>query len=262
MSNSDILASLEGLVWKGIVVNDSFESIRYFIAESGSSIKGKAKKRANAYKSEMGRWEIAQGIVQLKLEDYILILFKRYGLLTKEIFQYEKTQQLWKEAYEVLKQWEYIGKVNRGYYIEGLSGMQFILPECSHMLDNPSGQYIVLNTCDPAQAYGQIIPRNIEKSMWICTNGNAVVIKEGKPVITAEGYGERINTYADNYEEISCALNAFVDAFHLGQVWSSRNRIRLKYWNNEQCTKCMFTEELYKLGFEPEMMEMVLWKRV
>lgn len=262
MSTPDILNALEGLVWKGVAVNDSYESIRYFQAESGTNPKAKAKRRATAFKTEMGRWEIAQEIIQLCIEEYIELLLKRYGFISKEIFQYEKTLGLWKDAYELLKQWEYIGKVSRGYYIEGLSGMQFILPEVTHMLNQPSDKYLVLNSCDPAQLYGQIAPRDLEKSSWICTPGTTVVIKSGKPVLIVEAYGERIKSQTNEKAEIVEAFQKFIEAFNSGSIWPSNKRIKIKYINDEASTKSFVSDELYKLDFVPEMMDMVYWKSV
>lgn len=262
MSTSEILDALEELVWKGIVVNDSYESIRYFMTDSRMSPKNKAKRRAAAFKAEMGRWEIAQGIKQLNLEEYISLLFKRYGIVTKEILQYEKSQGIWKEGYELLKQWEYIGKANRGYYIEGLSGIQFMQPEAVPVLNLLSGEYRILNSCDPAQIYGQIAPRNLEESSWICTPGTSLVIKDGKPVLVAEAYGERIQLQTDEKAVLVNAFQKLIDAFNSGAVWPSNRRLRIKCINGETGIRSFISDELYKLGFEPEMMDMVYWKRV
>lgn len=262
MSIQEVLNALEGLVWKGIVVNDSYESIRYFRVDSGTNPKTRAKRRAAAFKTEMGRWEIAGRITQLNLEEYISLLLRRYGFISKEIFQYEKNLGIWKEAYELLKQWEYIGKVNRGYYIEGLSGMQFILPEAIHMLNQLSDEYRVLNACDPSQLYGQILPRDLNKNSWICTPSTSIVIRGGKPVLIIEAYGERIQFQTNEKGVIIEAFHKLIDVFNCGGVWSSHKRLRIKYINDETSTKSIISDELYKLGFEPEMMDMVYWKRI
>lgn len=262
MSTLDILNALEGLVWKGIVVNDSYESIRYFRTDSGANPKTRANKRAAAFEPEMGRWEIAQEAKQLNIEEYTALLLKRYGFISKEILQYEKKTGVWKEIYELLKQWEYIGKVNRGYYIEGLSGIQFILPEAVHMLSLPSDEYRVLNSCDPSQLYGQIAPRDLEGSSWMCTPGTSLVIKSGKPVLIVEGYGERIQFQTDEKTVLVNAFQRLIDAFNLGEVWPSNRRLRIKLINGESGIRSFISDELYKLGFEPEMMDMVYWKRV
>lgn len=262
MSTQEILNTLEGLVLKGIVVNDSYESIRYFKADSGAGLKARAKKRAAAFKSEMGRWEITQEVKQFNIEEYTGLLLKRYGFISKEILQYEKKTGIWKEIYELLKQWEYIGKVNRGYYIEGMSGIQFILPEAAGMLNLLSDEYRVINSCDPSQIYGQIAPRDLEKSSWICTPGTLVVIKSGKPVLIVEAYGERVKTQVNEKEILTEAFQKLVEAFNTGRIWTLNRRLRIKYINEEAGTRSFICDELYRLGFEPEMMDMVYWKRV
>jgi ATP-dependent Lhr-like helicase len=260
MDNSRLMAALEGLVWKGIVTNDSFEPIRYFLSGKSANAKARSKKRAIAFKAEMGRWETAPSIKQISIEDYIVLLLKRYGIVSKEIFQYERSQNIWNDAYEILKQWEYTGRVSRGYFVEGMSGIQFMMLEEIQKLSKMSQEIRVINACDPSQVYGQIAPRNQEDEPWMCIPSNTLIIREGRPVMIAEAYGERISILSDDENTLKY-LEAMVEAFNTARIWPDRNKIRLKEFNGASPMQCPYAAELKSMGFENEMMEMVLWRK-
>ena len=65
----------------------------------------------------------------------------------------------WSTALETLRIWEYTGKVRRGYFIEGLSGIQFIRDKdyagTMISLTNPRDEVIWLSGADPAQPWGK-----------------------------------------------------------------------------------------------------------
>lgn len=260
LSTVDLLNALEGLLWKGFVTNDSYEPVRYFQSDIGATLKAKIKKRTNLFKNEMGRWEAAIEVSTVTLEECLEIMLKRYGFISKEIFQYEKISGVWKEVYELLKQWEYIGKVNRGYYVEGISGIQFTLPEITSLFNVTSNNYRVLNSCDPAQVYGQIVPRDNESNPWLCNPSTAIVFRGGRVILVVEAYGERMRFQTDDKEEQIASASEFLKAFNSGSIWPTSKRIKLKLINDEISTKSIMTEELYALGFENEMMELTYWK--
>ena len=65
----------------------------------------------------------------------------------------------WRVLYEVLSRLELAGEVRRGYFVEGLSGAQFALPDAARLLADLAGPaagdapVILLNTIDPANLY-------------------------------------------------------------------------------------------------------------
>lgn len=256
----EVIDVLEGMVWKGVISNDSFEPIRYFLSSKPSGVKMRARMRAAAYKVDMGRWGIVSGNCEIGAEDQLMLWLNRYGLVAKEILQCEKSKFPWGDIYEILKQWEYTGKVNRGYYIKGLSGMQFMLPGASERLNISSSDYFVMNACDPAQSYGRILAFPDGEVSWNCTPGTAVVQKEGKPLLIVEGYGERFIPVSCSKEETLKAVNAFVDAFNKSFIWPKQKKINIKQWLNVPASKCEFSEELGFYGFNKEMQDLVLWR--
>jgi oligoribonuclease NrnB/cAMP/cGMP phosphodiesterase (DHH superfamily) len=80
--------------------------------------------------------------------------------------------------------------------------------------------------------------------------------------LIVEAYGERVQFHTKEKEEMIESLHKLVEVFNSGSIWPSNKRIKIKYINDETSTKSFISDGLYKLGFEPEMMEMVYWKRV
>lgn len=259
LDNQQLLDTLESLVCKGIIVNDSFESIRYFLASKPKGTKARAKRRAYAYRLDMGRWEIPCIVKEKSIEEYIQVMFDRYGLLAKEIIQNEECQYKWNEIYEILKQWEYTGKVSRGYFIEGLSGIQFMHPKAERMIDAAHERFFILDACDPAQVYGRIV-HYYKNSSWTCTPGTAVVMNTGEPVLLIERYGEKFTAISHSKDDVTAAIRAFTEAYKSKQIWAEQKRIKIRQWDDLPLSRCMFIKELSSTGFEKEMQDMVLWK--
>lgn len=259
MDGGELIDILESMVWKGVVINDSFEPVRYFLSSKPAGVRMKARMRTAVYKIEMGRWGIADYAADTNIEERLMTYFNRYGLVSKEILNCEKSEIPWSDAYEILKQWEYTGKVNRGYYIKGISGMQFSLPGVPERLNEESG-YAVLDACDPAQVYGRIIPFQNENVFWMCIPGNAVVLKSGVPVLIVECYGERFQSITDSRETLLEAVKSFIETFNNSGIWPNQKRIKIKQWDGSTASKCELSEELGVLGFNREMQDLVMWK--
>ena len=66
----------------------------------------------------------------------------------------------WRVLYEVLARMELADEVRRGYFVEGLSGAQFALPEAARMLHDlsgpttPNAPVTLIHTLDPAREVG------------------------------------------------------------------------------------------------------------
>lgn len=258
MESNELISTLERMVMKGYVINDSFEPIRYFLSAQPKSPKMKAMIRASAFRMDMGRWSLCPQIEEEKLEEYLETLFNRYGLVTREIIQCEKTGCSWGEAYEILKQWEYVGKVNRGYFVKGLSGIQYMSLSASAALYNNQDEVFVIDACDPSMVYGRIASSPLQS--WSAVPGTAVVLKSGKPVLIVECYGKRFIPAAEDRGDVLKGIDSFVEAFNKGAIWGDMKKIKIRQWKDTMPVKCEFADELCAAGFEREMQDMVLWK--
>lgn len=266
IKTSELLDILKEFVYKGLVVNDSFTPIRYFTGGNNSSRPAsdineeqKARKIAlTVSRMNMGRWEIAWPIPDSDLPRLIDRWFLRYGLLTRDSLSMEKTPVSWNDTYNALKLREYAGNVLRGYFISGISGIQFMLPDACHKLGLPVGLQVI-NACDPAQVYGKLIPHSESPLPFINLPGTVIVMDSGKPVIVLERFGEKIS-FTCGTMELTNALQAFKNSFIKKQVWPDRKKVVVKYWPEDDMERERLQKALYDTGFRNDVMKMVLWR--
>jgi ATP-dependent Lhr-like helicase len=262
LDTQELLVALQGLVWKGLVVNDSFEPVRFFALPQAPTAKAAASRRAAAYRLELGRWEAARPVRVRSLDEDLEDALRRGGIIARETWQRENTAYPWPDAYNQLVNWEYSGKVQRGYYVKGMSGRQFMLPEATAMWkQHPSAGYSVLDACDPAQAYGSIVA-HYEGHEFTCVPGTAIVLKDGHPVLLAERNGQHIQPLAEDQDVAVGALVALLDAFHSRRLWAGRRKLVLKRWGDEAPAFSPWADALSRAGFAREMQDMVVWRKV
>src|SRR5262249_51688948 len=110
-----------------------------------------------------GRWSVvpwgrpapeAHAVAQASL------LLPRYGVVARELALLDPWARPWRVLYEVLSRMELAGDVRRGYFVEGLSGAQFALPEAGrqlqdlHLPSTVAAPVVLLHSLDPANLYG------------------------------------------------------------------------------------------------------------
>ena len=265
MPAGELLDILKELVLKGLIVNDSFAPLRFFLNEEAYEALNpmqKARKIAAMVSGmEMGRWEPAYPPKPLSLHDFIRRCGIRYGMISKEIIGLEESPYTWPEVYEKLKQMEYAGEMRRGYFFTGISGIQFMLPDVLNKLDAVKSEYFVLNASDPAQPYGRIVPHSEQELPFMCIPGTAIVFFRGRPVMLLERYGEKI-TFSPDIDNLYEPVREFKNAFQAKRIWPDRKRIAVKYWPEDPEQKEKLKSALASAGFMPEIDKMVLWRAV
>jgi ATP-dependent Lhr-like helicase len=58
----------------------------------------------------------------------------RYGVVSRECWRRERPPVHWRSIYRELKRMEFRGEVRRGYFVQGLGGAQFVLPQAVELL--------------------------------------------------------------------------------------------------------------------------------
>ncbi len=260
-----LLNILERLVFKGQVINDAFIPVRFFMNKTppsrGPQRPGveKAKRAALAIsRMDMGRWELAWPVKEDNLNQLIDRWLTRYGLLSRETLSLERSPFTWNEIYEALKNREYAGNILRGYFIEGLSGAQFMAPEAYRRLELTE-DYQVINGCDPAQVYGKIVARNEELLTFVNIPGTVIVLHRGKPQVIVDKFGERI-LFSGEAHELTGALKAFTEAFKAKRIWPDRKKVAVKYWPLDETQRELLMNALSDVGFKKDILRMVLWR--
>ena len=122
----------------------------------------------------------------------------RYGIVSRDWWRRERPAVGWRAIYHELKRLEYRGDVRRGYFVAGLAGAQFALPEAVELLRaEPAGEEapVVLAASDPANPYtlplapGAATPDPLARPRGA---GALLVTRAGRIVLVAEGRGTKL----------------------------------------------------------------------
>lgn len=118
-------------------------------------------------------------------------LLNRYGILPREFHRREDVLP-WPLIAMALHLMELRGEIRRGYFVEGLSGMQYALPEAVEELRSAreGAEITLVNACDPACPFGAgvgITPRGAEPRTVARLPSHALVFRGGAPVLLIEG---------------------------------------------------------------------------
>jgi ATP-dependent Lhr-like helicase len=145
---------------------------------------------------------------------------ERYGIVSREMWRRERPAIAWRSIYRELKRLEFRGDVRRGYFVRGLSGAQFALPQAIELLraDDSRGEAVVIPVSDPANVYTLPMPQDPARDSFVRprSRGALLVSINGNVVMIAERHGGRIVIRPDTTEaaatEAAKALVAYLSA--------------------------------------------------
>jgi ATP-dependent Lhr-like helicase len=216
---SRVRRALLELAGRGLATNDRFDPMRpggdstlTALAEASRDRGGGRSLRIRPRRSipgqSEGRWSRlnphpadpeARGLA------WASVLLDRYGVLSREVVALEPSAPAWGELAPLLSRAEWRGEVRRGYFVEGLSGVQYASEEAAAELARPAAHpaaaspVILLPTVDPANIYGAGAPLDVElldggTARLPRVAGNYLAIRDGRPVLIVESYGKRLTT--------------------------------------------------------------------
>jgi ATP-dependent Lhr-like helicase len=131
----------------------------------------------------------------------------------------ERPSVSWRTVYHELKRLEFRGDVRRGYFVRGLSGAQFALPDAIEMLRDrreSEAEPVVLLASDPANAYSLPLADSEARDPFVRPRSRVSVLIsiDGCVVMMAERRGERIlvrpGTTAGDVTRAARALAAYL----------------------------------------------------
>lgn len=198
------------------------------------------------------------------------LLLERYGILVKEWYRRESDLLPWYHVFQSLKQMEWRSEVRRGYFVEGLSGVQFALTPALEMLTaaapekNLSG-LIMLSVLDPAVPFGSgvnlFLPDSTGNAVALVRQpGNHLIFIEARPIIYAENYGARLQSLGGaTTEQLASALVSLRQFLQLPEPLRPRKRIEVETWNGAPVLSTPAANWLLQHGFEKEAEKLVLW---
>lgn len=298
----DVKNVLMDLAEKGLVCADSFVPVRQW-QNRDKLKKATVRQRVNARVAALsaGRWDIVRPLKPKTMDQWLEILFQENILLCRETFrrsialrenqggaQFQGAAQSagavddvpdWGRALELLRIWEFTGRVRRGYFIRGLSGAQFIrsgdYDSIVRALAHPEPSIVWLNAADPAQLWGKVLPHEDGRA-YLNVPGTVVALKGGLPVMVLERQGRVLRLLGQDpiaadkrvlgdcgpeadassltAAEVKMALREFVHAFQDKALFPDKRRLIIKEYPDS------FGEILKSAGFMREMMDYVLYR--
>jgi ATP-dependent Lhr-like helicase len=196
-------------------------------------------------------------------------LLQAYGIVTRQSLEADPEGAWnWGALYGRFQLMEMRGEVRRGYFVQGLPGVQFALPEAVERLrewtrpEAPgAGELVLLNAADPADIFGPALPELAAE-----TNGpdparfgripsNWVVLLRGRPVLLLERGAARV-TVLDGLPP-GTAVQAL--ALAAGHAAAGR-RLLIREWNGELILESAAAPLVEEAGFRREMLDYV-WDR-
>ena len=170
-----------------------------------------------------GRWSLVHrpgtlGALATEEESSAMVARKwldRYGIVSRDWWRRDRPAVSWRSIYDQLKRLEFRGDVQRGYFVAGLAGAQFALPEAVEMLrlgDDARVGIVVMASSDPANVYGLPLAEGVGTDALARPRGAGamLVTSDGRIVLSAEARGSRMrvasNASPDDVIEASRAL--------------------------------------------------------
>ncbi|MDR1669048.1 MAG: DEAD/DEAH box helicase [Oscillospiraceae bacterium] len=239
------------LAEKGLIRADSFVPVRQLL-ERERTEKAPPKRRLAAQVKLMteGRWETVRPLTEPSPEARLSRVFERYTVACRETWKLSGSQVPWASALEILRIREYTGQVRRGYFVEGLSGAQFVLSGqfdgFVYALENPARDILWLSAADPAQLWGKAL-RHLPGRDFTNLHGSVVALREGVPAAVFERQGNVLRVFEP--ETLPEALRVFAEAFAKKRVYPHLRRLTVKQYPKDAAPA------LKSAGFVPVMLD-------
>ena len=280
---------LAELFWNGFITNDLFTELqnvkRYSRNESDlpaepieildprhnpkrSSLMQSARKAIKLVPGWSGRWSLVHvpGVLgephemEQRAHRQALQLLERYGIVAREICRREELLP-WPVLAAALQRMEMRGDIRRGYFVEGLSGMQFAAldaVEQLRQLRSSNGEEslpLLVNASDPANPYGPGVefPKTDvfhSELRFSRIPSSYLVFERGTPILLLENYGTRLWTLAETKEEnMRNALRIFLSAVLLPLPHRAVKSVVIEHCDGIRPAQSPLEPTLRALGF-------------
>ena len=216
---SQVEESLSQLAALGLVTSDSFDGLRALLVPSNKRPTfgrntAKRRRRINLASIEFaGRWSLlprsggfpaateganGAGPREAAIEKFARVLLRRYGVVFRRLLGRESFPVTWYELGRIYRRWEARGEIRGGYFVGGVSGEQFALPEAIGLLrsirkSSSNGELITLSAADPLNLQGILTPG----ARIPAFTANRILFRAGLPIAALES--REIRTLSDEH---------------------------------------------------------------
>jgi ATP-dependent helicase Lhr and Lhr-like helicase len=214
---SQVEEALSQLAALGRVTSDSFDGLRALLVPSNKRPTfgrntAKRRRRTNLASIEFaGRWSLlprsggipaategtnGAGPREAAIEKFARVLLRRYGVVFRRLLERESFPVTWYELGRIYRRWEARGEIRGGYFVGGVSGEQFALPEAIGLLrsirkSSSNGELITLSAADPLNLQGVLTPG----ARIPAFTANRILFRDGLPIAALES--REIRTLSD-----------------------------------------------------------------
>jgi ATP-dependent Lhr-like helicase len=202
---SQVEEALSELAALGFVTCDSFDGLRALLVPSNKRPtfgrnERKRRRKTNLASIEFaGRWSLIrkEPVAQSNgadsaqrdaaVEKFARVLLRRYGIVFRRLLERESLNVTWYELGRIYRRLEARGEIRGGYFIAGISGEQFALPEAIGLLRSirkasPSAELITLSAADPLNLQGVLTPG----ARIAALTANRLLFADGLPIAALE----------------------------------------------------------------------------
>lgn len=245
--------ALLSLLEKGMICADSFVPVRTWLNQEKLK-KGNIRQLVNAKVQLMnaGRFEVVRPRRKVSIKQQLEKLFDQVVIVCRETCKGISWADAWKE----LSVWEYTKRARRGYFIEGLSGIQFIrendFSSVLYALHHPKREIVWLTALDPCQIWGQYLPYPKERN-FLQVAGTIVALQSGIPIAVLERQGKILRVF--DTESLEEAIDSLVIDYERRCFYPETNRIVIKEYPE------VAEKALKRAGFLKEIKDYVLYRK-
>ncbi len=269
---AELEEELWGLVWAGIVTNDTLQPVRAYASQGAERTQGSRAARPNRSQARpvvsarlSGRWWLVeecagQGNSSTEsLAARLKLLLRQSGLITRDIAISAGIPGGFSAIYPLLSAMELAGKLRRGNFVAGLGGLQFALPEVVETLRRlravpAEPKSVILSACDPANPYGQWIPwpSTVSGRRVSRTVGSSIVMVDGYAVFWLNAEGSQLVTFSheDPSVDITSLWRAAVHALAMEVEGGRRRAIHLASIDGHTTAPAEMHKSLLAEGFQ------------
>jgi ATP-dependent Lhr-like helicase len=220
---SRIEQALAELAGQGCVTSDSFEGLRALLVPPEkrrpfADVQRKRRHKAVTSLEFAGRWSLVGRASRLlpgrlalgpndagetpagtggtpaplptreaAIEAFARALLRRYGVVFRRLLERESLRVSWYELGRVYRRLEARGQIRGGYFVSGVSGEQFALPEAIGLLRSVrkaplKGETIAISGADPLNLAGILTPGPRVAAIA----ANRILLRDGQPLAALE----------------------------------------------------------------------------
>jgi ATP-dependent Lhr-like helicase len=262
LNDATVATAVWDLVWSGHLTNDTLAPLRALLTGGGRAAPrrvrpgrpGRPTIPRSAPPTVAGRWSMlpARDLDPTRRgHAHAEGLLDRYGIVARGAVVAERLGPGYAAVYPVLKAFEEAGRCRRGYFVEGLGGMQFAIPAAVDRLRSlPQGNgAMVLAATDPANPYGAALswPEHPGSHRPGRKAGALVVLVDGELCLYVERGGKSLLSWSEDPSVVQPAADALALAVREGML----GRLAVERADGSPVVGSPLADALESAGFRP-----------